>query len=301
MNTMTDVNTQLKAYAVRLEEYMLARVAAMQDAAGMELNELYDAMRHSLSAGGKRIRPVLIYEFCRICGGTLEQADAAACGMEMTHTSSLIFDDLPAMDNDDMRRGKPSCHKAFGEATAILAGDALICAPFQLIAGDPSLTAEQKVTLIAVLSEREGANGMVGGQMMDMQFETRGQVSADDLTTMCLGKTGALMEASCKMGCICGGGTAAQQEAAAAYGRSIGLAFQMIDDILDVTSTAEMLGKPIGSDAEEDKKTFVTVLGIEEAQKRAKELTEFAHAQLAAFEHTEFLHALTDALLVREQ
>ncbi len=298
---MSDVKTQLQSYAERLEQFMLSKVAQMQASTSMELDSLYDAMRHSLSAGGKRIRPVLIYEFCKICGGAPELADAAACGMEMTHTSSLIFDDLPAMDDDDLRRGKPSCHKAFGEATAILAGDALICAPFMLIANDPHLTAEQKVALIAVLSEREGANGMVGGQVMDMKFETQDIVTAEDLTTMCLGKTGALMEASCKMGCICGGGTPEQQEAAAAYGRSIGLAFQIIDDILDVTSTAEMLGKPIGSDAEEEKKTFVTVLGIEEAQKKAAELTQFAHAQLELFEHTEFLHALTDELLVRVQ
>lgn len=298
---MNDVKTQLAAYAQRLESYMDSQVDAMRAATNMDLDTLYAAMRHSLSAGGKRIRPVLIYAFCRICGGSLEMADAAACGMEMTHTSSLIFDDLPAMDDDDMRRGKPSCHKAFGEATAILAGDALIVAPFMLIAGDKNLTAEQKVSLISVLSEREGANGMVGGQLMDMHFETQEEVTAEELTTMCLGKTGALMEASCKMGCICGGGTPEQMEAAAAYGRSIGLAFQIIDDILDVTSTAEMLGKPIGSDAEEDKKTFVTVLGIEAAQKKAAELTAYAHEQLAAFENTEFLHALTDMLLVRVQ
>ncbi len=296
---MSEVTTQLKSYAQRLETYMLAKVGEMQSSTVMELDSLYDAMRHSLSAGGKRIRPVLIYEFCSICGGTPEQADAAACGMEMTHTSSLIFDDLPAMDDDDMRRGKPSCHKAFGEATAILAGDALICAPFMLIANDANLTAEQKVALISVLSEREGANGMVGGQVLDMRFETQEMVTAEDLTTMCLGKTGALMEASCKMGCICGGGTPEQQEAAAAYGRSIGLAFQIIDDILDVTSTSEQLGKPVGSDADEEKKTFVTVLGIEAAKKKAEELTRFAHEQLAMFEGAEFLHALTDELLVR--
>ncbi len=301
MNTMSDVKTQLKTYAQRIETYMLEKVDEMQSSTNMDLDSLYNAMRHSLSAGGKRIRPVLIYEFCKICGGSLESADVAACGMEMTHTSSLIFDDLPAMDDDDLRRGKPSCHKAFGEATAILAGDALICAPFMLIANDQHLTTEQKIQLIAVLSEREGANGMVGGQVMDMRFETQENVTADELTTMCLGKTGALMEASCKMGCICGGGTLQQQDAAAAYGRSIGLAFQIIDDILDVTSTAEMLGKPIGSDADEEKKTFVTVLGIDEAQKRAEELTKFAHEQLKMFENTEFLHALTDELLVRVQ
>ncbi len=299
---MMDVKTQLQTYAKRLESYMLGKVDVMQaSAAGMDTDRLYDAMRHSLSAGGKRIRPALIYAFCEICGGSPEAADAAACAMEMTHTSSLIFDDLPAMDDDDLRRGKPSCHKAFGEATAILAGDALICAPFSIIAGDAHLTAEQKVAVIAELSDREGARGMVGGQLMDMQFETMDTVTAEALETMCLGKTGALMEASCKMGCLCAGATPEQILAAGEYGKSVGLAFQIIDDILDVTSTQELLGKPIGSDADEDKKTFVTVLGIEEARNKAQALTAHAHAQLDQFENTEFLHALTDELLVRVQ
>ncbi|MBE6825466.1 MAG: polyprenyl synthetase family protein [Ruminococcus sp.] len=297
---MMNVKEQLGQYAARVETYILEQVAAMQKAAaGMDTDMLYDAMRHSLSAGGKRIRPALIYAFCEVCGGSLQAADSAACAMEMTHTSSLIFDDLPAMDDDDLRRGKPSCHKAFGEATAILAGDALICAPFMILAQDAGLTAEQKVALISVLAEREGAAGMVGGQLMDMQFETMEKVTAEELETMCLGKTGALMEASCKMGCLCAGGTPEQIQAAGEYGKSVGLAFQIIDDILDVTSTAEMLGKPIGSDAEEEKKTFVTILGIEEARKRAQALSEHAHAQLDMFENTEFLHALTDELLVR--
>lgn len=299
---MISVKAQLEQYAARLETYMLGQVDAMQSAAkGMDTDKLYDAMRHSLTAGGKRIRPALIYAFCEICGGTPEAADAAACAMEMTHTSSLIFDDLPAMDDDDLRRGKPSCHKAFGEATAILAGDALICAPFSILAKDAHLTAAQKVAVIAELAEREGAGGMIGGQQMDMQFETMESVTAEALEIMCLGKTGALMEASCRMGCLCGGASPEQLQAAGEYGRSVGLAFQIIDDILDVTSTQELLGKPIGSDAQEEKKTFVTILGIEEARRRAQALTEHAHAQLDKFENTEFLHALTDELLVRVQ
>ncbi len=297
---MNEVTKQLQDYALRLETCMLSRVSAMQEQSGaMQIGMLYDAMRHSLTAGGKRIRPALIYAFCTVCGGALEAADAAACAMEMTHTSSLIFDDLPAMDDDDLRRGKPSCHKAFGEATAILAGDALICAPFSLLAEDAFLTPEQKVQLVAELSSREGANGMVGGQMMDMQFETQAVVTAQELEVMCNGKTGALMEASCRMGCICGGGTPEQIKAAGEYGRSVGLAFQIIDDILDVTSTAELLGKPIGSDAQEEKKTFVTILGIDAARERAQELTAHAHAQLELFSGAEFLHQLTDELLVR--
>ncbi len=297
-----NVKEQLTAYAQRCESDMLERVADMEKRAqGMDIGTLFDAMRHSLTAGGKRIRPAMIYAFCAACGGTPEQADAAACAMEMTHTSSLIFDDLPAMDNDDMRRGKPSCHKAFGEATAILAGDALICAPFAVIAEDTALSAEQKVELVRILSVFEGTGGMVGGQQMDMQFETQETVTVDELETMCNGKTGALMAAACQMGCVCGGGSPEQLSAAKQYGYYVGLAFQIMDDILDVTSTAEVLGKPIGSDEQEGKKTFVTLLGLEAAKARAAKLTALAHEQLDCFTGTEFLHALTDALLVRVQ
>lgn len=299
---MTDIKQQLTDYAGRIEAYMMHKVDEMEQASSsMNLTELYAAMRHSLSAGGKRIRPALVYAFCEACGGEAEAADAAACAMEMTHTSSLIFDDLPAMDDDDLRRGKPSCHKAFGEATAILAGDALICAPFAIIGRDDKLTAVQKVAVMSVLAEREGAGGMVGGQLMDMHFENQETVTSEELETMCLGKTGALMRASCEMGCICAGGTEEQIQAAGNYGLYVGLAFQIIDDILDVTSTAEQLGKPIGSDAQENKTTFVTLLGIEKAKQRAAELSDLAHKQLDSFGDTAFLHALTDMLLVRVQ
>lgn len=299
---MSETKARLAAYAARVEQYMEDKLGELEEKnAYMQIPRLYAAMRHSLSAGGKRIRPALIYAFCETCGGYPALADAAACAMEMTHTSSLIFDDLPAMDDDDLRRGKPSCHKAFDEATAILAGDALIVAPFALIGADAELTAQQRVALMCTLAELEGASGMVGGQMMDMQFETRDDVTAQELETMCLGKTGALMRAACEMGCICGGGTPEQIAAAGKYGLSVGLAFQIIDDILDVTSTAEQLGKPIGSDAEENKTTFVTLLGIEAAKRRAAELSAQAHEQLDAFADAEFLHELADMLLVRVQ
>lgn len=299
---MTDTKQQLADYAGRVEAYMMHKVEEMEQMSRhMNLTELYAAMRHSLSAGGKRIRPALVYAFCEACGGDTAAADAAACAMEMTHTSSLIFDDLPAMDDDDLRRGKPSCHKAFGEATAILAGDALICAPFSIISKDEKLTAAQKVAVMSVLADREGACGMVGGQLMDMHFEMQETVTSEELETMCLGKTGALMRASCEMGCICAGGTEEQVQVAGNYGLYVGLAFQIIDDILDVTSTAEQLGKPIGSDAQENKTTFVTILGIEKAKQRAAELSELAHKQLDRFGDTAFLHALTDMLLVRVQ
>lgn len=298
------VKTQLTKYAKRVEIFINTMLESVQERTqnqAMHIDNLFDAMRYSLNAGGKRIRPALIYAFCEACGGDLCSADMVACAMEMTHTSSLIFDDLPAMDNDDFRRGKPSCHKAFGEATAILAGDALICFPFELIAKNKNLNPEQKLAIIEILAECEGISGMIGGQMLDMQFENQEHVKIDELKIMCLGKTGALMQASCQMGCICGNATSEQIQAAARYGSYVGLAFQIIDDILDVTSTSEQLGKPVGSDVEENKTTFVSLIGIEEAKKQATKLTKMAHQVLDNFENTEFLHALTDMLLVRVQ
>ena len=304
---MNEHNAKLHSYAERTETVLLEKTEELETKAKqnhMQIANLFNAMRHSLTAGGKRIRPALIYAFCEVCGGTPEQADTAACAMEMTHTSSLIFDDLPAMDNDDLRRGKPSCHKAFGEATAILAGDALICAPFGLLASDSNLSSEQKLQIIQILSEQEGAGGMIGGQMLDMQFETQEHVTLEELEIMCLGKTGALIKAACQIGCICGGGSPEQIRAAGNYGETLGLAFQMIDDIQDVTSTTEQLGKPVGSDAEEHKTTFVTLLGVDAVRTRAEKLTAQAHEFLTMFDSsgdTCFLHALTDLLLTRIQ
>ncbi len=299
---MIDVKQQLTAYAGRVENYMTAQVDAMESKnPEMALGNLYNAMRHSLNAGGKRIRPALVYAFCEACGGNIDAADSAACAMEMSHTASLIFDDLPALDNDDLRRGKPSCHKAFGESTAILAGLALVNAAYQFMAEDSHLNDSQKAALCATLSAREGALGMTGGELKDMDYETQENVTLSEIENMCLAKTGAFMASSCEMGVICAGGTPEQVAAAKEFGYLVGLAFQIIDDILDVTSTEELLGKPIGSDAEEGKTTFVNLMGLEEAKARAAELSAKAHDVLGAFAQTEFLHALTDALLVRVQ
>ena len=299
---MADVKQQLTAYAQRTEQYMLDQIGAMeQETQEMTMDHLYGAMRHSLTAGGKRIRPALVYAFCEACGSKPDFADSAACAMELSHTASLIFDDLPALDNDDLRRGKPSCHKAYGESTAILAGLALVNAAYQFMAEDKLLNDSQKAALCGTLSRREGAPGMVGGELKDMDYETQETVTLAEIERMCLAKTGAFMASSCEMGCICGGGTPEQIAAARDFGYAVGLAFQIIDDILDVTSTDEMLGKPVGSDAEEGKTTFVTLMGIDDAKTRAAELTAQAHKCLDRFSHTEFLHELTDALLVRVQ
>lgn len=260
---------------------------------------LIDAMNYSLKAGGKRIRPALVFAFCEALGAEKEIASAPACAIEMIHTFSLIHDDLPAMDNDDMRRGKPSCHKAFGEAMAILAGDALAVLPFEIIADAPALTAEQKVLIISVLANSVGRDGMVGGQVIDMENENRTDIDEENLKNMYRCKTGQLLAVSCVMGAICADASTETIRAAAEYGLRLGLAFQIIDDILDITSTTEELGKPINSDAENNKTTFVSLYGIEKARKMADKVTSEAMEWLDTVEDNEFLKEFTDYLLRR--
>ncbi len=258
-----------------------------------------DAMRYSLEAGGKRIRPVLVLEFCRMLGGNINDALSAAAALEMIHTFSLIHDDLPAMDNDDYRRGRKSCHKEFDEATAILAGDALSIHAFSVISKDKNLSSDKKVKLMEVLSETSGYKGMIGGQIIDMENEKRDDVDIDNLHAMCDGKTGALIRCACIMGCIVSGADDEIIAKADRYGSCLGLAFQIVDDILDVTSTTEVLGKPVGSDAASNKTTFATLMGIEQADKLASKLTDKAIEILGQFEKSEFLKDLTHDLLVR--
>lgn len=263
--------------------------------------QVVEAMRYSLEAGGKRIRPVLVLEFCRIFGGSEEQAIAAACAIEMVHTFSLIHDDLPEMDNDDYRRGKPSCHKAFGHAVALQAGDALLTEAFAAILRDPILEPEMKVELLQILTSATGAAGMVGGQIMDMANEKRSDVTLEEQEAMCAAKTGALIRGACRLGCTAGFAPKEQVALADQYGAKLGLAFQIVDDILDVTSTSEVLGKPVGSDAAEGKTTFVTLLGLEVAKTRAAALTAEAEQILSQFPQHEFLLDLTRELLCREK
>lgn len=261
---------------------------------------LIDAMNYSLEAGGKRIRPVLVYAFCSALSGDYRIAAAPAAAIEMIHTFSLIHDDLPAMDNDDFRRGKPSCHKAFGEAMAILAGDALSVLPFEIISNDNDLSDAQKIKIISYLAKAVGREGMIGGQVIDMENETRNDVDEANLRNMYRHKTGQLIAVSCMMGCICAGADEAKIQAAAEYGFRLGLAFQIVDDILDVTSTTEELGKPVGSDEEENKTTFVTLYGVEKAQEIANAVTDEALAHLEKFENDSFLVELTEMLLKRK-
>ena len=257
-----------------------------------------DAMNYSLEAGGKRIRPVLVLAFCHMCGGDYRKAAAPAAAIEMIHTFSLIHDDLPCMDNDDFRRGKPSCHKKFGEACAVLAGDALAIRPFQFFA-ESELNDSMKIKLIAELACSSGAEGMIGGQIIDMENEQRSTVNGENLRMMYALKTGRLIKTSCVMGCIAAEASDEQVKNAEEYAHCLGLAFQIIDDILDVTGDEAALGKPIGSDAEENKTTFVTLYGIENAREEAVKLTDKAMKILGRFDNNEFLIELTKYLLDR--
>jgi geranylgeranyl diphosphate synthase type II len=259
-----------------------------------------EAMEYSLMAGGKRLRPILVMEFCRMCGGNAAEVLEIACSIELIHTFSLVHDDLPCMDNDDYRRGKPSCHKAYGEATALLAGDALNTMAFEVISDAAIrnvISSETAVMLISVLSKAVGVNGMIGGQIIDLQAENR-SISLEELDILQANKTGALIEAACVMGVVLSGKYEMIQPAAE-YAQALGRAFQIVDDILDVTGSFEELGKPVGSDDEQHKSTYVTALGIEGARKEAERLTEQAMCALKQFDDNDFLSDLTDSLLNR--
>lgn len=256
------------------------------------------AMKYSLAAGGKRIRPVLATEFARIFGGSGEKALDSACALEMIHTFSLIHDDLPCMDNDDFRRGKPSCHKQFGEDIALLAGDALENYAFEVISSDRKLSFEQRIKVIKVLSEAVGVMGMIGGQTVDVQNVGK-PFDAELLLKMYSMKTSALIKCACVMGCIC----AERYDmipAAEEYAEALGLAFQIVDDILDITADENLLGKPVHSDADLNKATYPAVFGLDAAEKKAEELTAKAVSIAESFPDSDFLSQLTAYLLKRE-
>ena len=225
---------------------------------------LAEAMRYSLLAGGKRLRPLLALEFCRVCGGNEDAVLDAACGLEPLHTYSLIHDDLPCMDNDDLRRGKPTCHKVFGEWQAMLAGDALQAEAFRAILRSPGLTDRARAEAAAILAEAAGIQGICGGQYLDLEGEGKA-LPEKAIREMYARKTGALFQAACMIGC-CAASAEDRLEAAKAYGLALGLSFQLRDDLLDLDSTEEELGKPIGSDDRNGKSTLVTVLGRKAAE-----------------------------------
>ena len=239
-----------------------------------DTDEVRTAELYSITAGGKRIRAFLVNEFCRICGGSLESSMPLAAAIEMMHTFSLIHDDLPCMDDDDMRRGKPTSHKVFGEATALLAGDSLVIRSFMTIAENSNIPPHLAIKAVKTLAEATCSEGMIGGQIIDLRGEKQ-ELDFDTLLKLHSKKTGALIIAAAKLGCIAAGvdETDSRYDAAIEYAKAIGLAFQIVDDILDVTSTNEELGKNIGSDKDSNKTTFLSFFSVEEAQNYANRLT----------------------------
>lgn len=264
---------------------------------------IYEVMRYSVFAGGKRLRPVITLASCEIVGGNVVDAIPFGCAIEMIHTYSLIHDDLPAMDNDDYRRGKPTSHKMFGEAMAILAGDGLLNKAFEIVAEESlknSMDLSKAMRAIAVIANASGTEGMIGGQVIDLEAENK-QIDEQHLRYMHLHKTGALIIACTKAGAILGGGNEKEIEALEVYGRNLGLAFQIKDDILDVEGNQDKLGKPVGSDANNGKSTFVSLMGLEKSKEQVNALTEEAIQHLHIFgEKRWFLEELANYLIHRE-
>ncbi len=258
--------------------------------------KLFDSMRYSLLAGGKRLRPIMVLDFCRMCGGNSDTALPLAAAVEMIHTYSLIHDDLPSMDNDDFRRGNPTNHRVYGEAVAILAGDALLTAAFESVA-EAELSSNARIHAIKVLSECAGCTGMVGGQVLDIMSEERA-CTEQEILDIQIRKTGALIRAACLMGVIAGNGTQQQLDAAVTFADHLGLAFQIRDDMLDVIGSAEKLGKSVGTD--ETKNTFVRLYGLERCEELVQKHTQIAIDALNAFEDKDFMVELSKSLTDRE-
>ena len=283
--------TTLKEYQTAVEKYLNGCFTDERPQ-----KRLFEAMRYSLLAGGKRIRPVLVLEFCRICGGDWKKALPLAAAIEMIHTYSLIHDDLPCMDDDDYRRGRLTNHKVYGEAQAILAGDALLTAAFYT-AANADMPAHSIVNAIQILSGCAGEKGMVGGQILDIDGENQ-KLNAEQIYTIHRLKTGALIAAACRMGAAAGGAAPEQTQAAKDYAEAIGLAFQIRDDMLDVLGDAKKLGKAVHMDG--NKNTFVSAYGLERCKELIAEENQKALNALSVFEDRQFLVDLTEMLASRE-
>jgi len=295
---MTGENVDKLNEMDQCREMVELRLSEMFTEAGSNYATLVESMRYSLLAGGKRTRAIICMKFCQAVGGRLEDALEAACAIEMLHTYTLIHDDLPSMDGDDLRRGVPSNHVEFGEFTAILAGDALQAAAFETLASS-RLPDDAIVKMVRVMAEAAGAYGICGGQYMDLSGEGW-QLTIDELFELYSMKTAALISASAKLGVIAGDGTQEQIDAAHDYACAIGLAFQIRDDILDSMSTAQELGKPIGSDVHNEKSTFASLLGVEACEKMIRKETDKAiNAIEDKFDSTEFLTWLAGILAER--
>lgn len=278
-----DLKAYLKAHQERVDKALSYHLPGEDTLPA----QLHKSMRYSIFAGGKRIRPILMIAACEAVDGDIEGVLPAACAMEMIHTYSLIHDDLPAMDDDDFRRGRPTNHKVFGEATAILAGDALLTEAFNLLSSSThsaQISATTRLQVLNIIARCAGSMGMVGGQVVDMEAEG-GDVDFPTLQYIHTHKTGALILASLQCGALLGGCSQEQFDLLSRYGETAGLAFQVADDILDVIGDQEVLGKDVGSDQARGKATYPALMGLDEAKRRAQELKDLAIESLDLFDH----------------
>lgn len=296
-----------KIGAFNLDEYLRDRKQEVEAALDASIavtypEKIYESMRYSLMAGGKRLRPILCIAATELLGGDRASAMPTACAMEMVHTMSLIHDDLPAMDNDDFRRGKPTNHKVYGDDIAILAGDALLAYAFEFIATQTKgVPAERILKAIAHLGHAVAATGLVGGQVVDLECEGKSDVTAETLTFIHIHKTAALLESCVICGALLAGANDTDITRLSTYANNIGLAFQIIDDILDITSTSEQLGKTAGKDLAAQKVTYPSLWGIETSQQKAQELVEQAKAQLVSYGDAALpLMAIADYITARK-
>ena len=292
-----DLNSYLKQQKTLVEKALDSSIAIAKP------QKIYEAMRYSLLAGGKRLRPILCLATCDLAGGTVEMAMPTACALEMIHTMSLIHDDLPAMDNDDFRRGKPTNHKVYGDDIAILAGDGLLAYAFEYVATQTkNVTPENIIRVVACLGRTVGAAGLVGGQVLDLESEGKSDVTAETLSFIHTHKTGALLEASVVSGAILANAPESDIDRLSKYAQNIGLAFQIIDDILDITATDEQLGKTAGKDLEAQKATYPSLWGLNKSRLKARELVDNAIAQLSIYgAKAEPLRAVANYIVTRDR
>ncbi len=293
---MIDFEQRFNDYRAYINEKLAAYVAT-------DGSKICDSMNYSVMAGGKRIRPILALECCRLCCGDYKKATAFACALEIIHSYSLIYDDLPCMDNDTMRRGKPTNHVVFGEDIALMAGMGLYCRAFEIVTDtykEFGLTETQLIDGIKALLKASGMNGIVLGQVLDIDNVAGKHTDLDYIQRVHDYKTSAMLEASSEVGAICGGATEKQRAALLEYSKNIGLAFQIRDDILDVTGTDGNMGKTLGKDRESGKTTFVDIFGVGGAQRKVVELTERAKSAISCFYDGGFLISFADYLCGRD-
>ena len=286
-------DARYQEYLKAIEEYLNGLFAEKPHWA-----DLHEAMRYSLLSGGKRLRPVMTLEFARLCGLDWHAAVPVGCALELVHTYSLIHDDLPCMDDDDLRRGKPTNHKVYGETLAVLAGDALQPEAYRLILTAPGLTDAQRADCALILAKASGADGMVAGQVLDTLHSCRTEPEVAEVHHL---KTGAMIAGACMLGTAAAGSGEVVRKAAEEYGYQLGLAFQIRDDMLDVIGSAAEFGKPIGSDKEEGKITYVDVKGLDGCAKAVEDCTAKAKAAVASWPDHEFLFELADRLVGRKK